>query len=101
MENIKTSNACSPFALSGAPVGTRSAAAPSTWTAFGHEGGARVLAPVVPPAQGTTLSVAMRDRIDVRTTHLAAAAKATALLPISVVVDFDGDAGIRTWSPPV
>lgn len=98
MENIKTSNACSPFALSGALVGTRSAAAPSTWTAFGHEGGARVLAPVVPPAQGTTLPIAMRDRTDVTT---QAAAKATALLPISVVVDFDGYAGIRTWSPPV
>jgi hypothetical protein len=29
------------------------------------------------------------------------AVKATALLPISDVVVFDGAAGIRSWSPPV
>jgi hypothetical protein len=29
------------------------------------------------------------------------AAQATALLPISDVVVFDGAAGIRTWDPPV
>ena len=95
MENIETTYACSPFTLPGADLGARST---GTRTAFGHEGGVRVLAPVVAPAQGTTLSIAMRNRTDVPT---QAAAKATALLPINVVVDFDGDAGIRSWSPPV
>ena len=99
MENIETSYACSPSALSGALAGIRFAAAPSTWTAFGHEGGVRVLAPVFRTVQGTTLSIAMRDRITNRTQ--AAAVKATALLPISVAVDTDGYAGIRSWSPPV
>ena len=99
MENIETTYACSPFALSGALVGIRFAAAPSTCTAFGHEGGVRVLAPVSPAAQGTTPSIAMRDRITNRTQ--AAAVKASALLPISVDVDTDDDAGIRSWSPPV
>ena len=98
MENIETSYACSPFALPGALGGIRFAGAPSTWTAFGHEGGVRVLAPVFAPAEGTTLSIAMRDRITNRT---QAAVKATALLPISVAVDTDGYAGIRSWSPPV
>ncbi len=41
----------------------------------------------------------MRDRITNRTQ--AAAVKASALLPISVDVDTDDDAGIRSWSPPV
>jgi hypothetical protein len=40
----------------------------------------------------------MRDRITNRTQK---AVKATALLPISVAVDTDGYAGIRSWSPPV
>jgi hypothetical protein len=97
VENIETSYACSPSALSGALAGIRFAAAPSTWTAFGHEGGVRVLAPVFAPAEGTTLSIAMRDRTAVS----QAAVKATALLPISVAVDTDGYAGIRSWSPPV
>jgi hypothetical protein len=97
VENIKPSYACSPSALSGA-LGTRFAAAPSTWTAFGHEGGVRVLAPVFRTVQGTTLSIAMRDRI---TNVAQTAVKATALLPISVAVDTDGYAGIRSWSPPV
>jgi hypothetical protein len=39
----------------------------------------------------------MRDR----TAVTQAAVKATALLPISVAVDTDGYAGIRSWSPPV
>ena len=98
MENIETSYACSPSALSGALVGIRFAGAPSTWTASGHEGGVRVLAPVFRTVQGTTLSIAMRDRITNRT---QAAVKATALLPISVALDTDGYAGIRSWSPPV
>ena len=97
MENIETSYACSPFALPGALVGIRFAGAPSTWTAFGHEGGVRVLAPVFRTVQGTTLPIAMRDRTAVS----QAAVKATALLPISVAVDTDGYAGIRSWSPPV
>ena len=41
--------------------------------------------------QGTTLSAAAS----------ATAYKATALLPISDVVVFDGFAGCRFWSPPV
>jgi hypothetical protein len=98
VENIETSYTCSPSARSGALAGIRFAAAPSTWTAFGHEGGVRVLAPVFAPAQGTTLSIAMRDRISNRT---RTAVKATALLPFSVAVDTDGYAGIRSWSPPV
>ena len=101
MENIETSYACSPFALPGALGGIRFAGAPSTWTAFGHEGGVRVLAPVFRTVQGTTLSIAMRDRITNRSNSLDAALKATALLPISVAVDTDGYAGIRSWSPPV
>ncbi len=98
MEIFETTYACSPSARSGAPVGTRSTGAPSTWTAFGHEGGARVLAPVVATAQGTGVSVAMRDRI--YTNAADAAVKATALLPISAT-DVVGVAGIRSWSPPV
>jgi hypothetical protein len=98
VENITTSYACSSSALSGALAGIRFAGAPSTWTAFGHEGGVRVLAPVFAPAQGTSVSIAMRDRITNRT---QTAVKATALLPISVAVDTDGYAGIRSWSPPV
>jgi hypothetical protein len=98
VENIETSYACSPSALSGALAGIRFAAAPSTWTAFGHEGGVRVLAPVFAPVQGSTLSIAMRDRI---TNRSETAVKATALLPNSVAVDTDGYAGIRSWSPPV
>ncbi len=96
MENIETSYACSPSALSGALAGIRFAAAPSTWTAFGHEGGVRVLAPVFAPAEGTTLSIAMRDRTAVP----AISTSTTALLPISDVA-VNGVAGIRSWSPPV
>ena len=96
MENIETSYACSPSALPGAVAGIRFAGAPSTGMTFGHEGGVRVLAPVFAPVQGTSVSIAMRDRITV-----TAQTKATALLPISVAVDTDGYAGIRSWSPPV
>jgi hypothetical protein len=99
VEIFETTYACSPSVLSGALGGIRFAGAPSTWTPCGHEGGVRVLAPVTPTAQGTTPSIAMRDRITSRTQ--AAAVKATALLPISVSVDNDGYAGIRSWSPPV
>ena len=98
MENIETSYACSPSALPGAVAGIRFAGAPSTGMTFGHEGGVRVLAPVFAPVQGSTLSIAMRDRI---TNRSQTAVKATALLPISVAVDTDGYAGIRSWSPPV
>lgn len=101
MEIFETSYACSPSARSGALAGNRFAAAPSTWTTFGHEGGVRVLAPVFAPVQGTSVSIAMRDRITNRSNSLATAVKATALLPISVAVDTDGYAGIRSWSPPV
>ena len=96
MEIFESSYACSPFTLSGSFTGARST---GTWTApaFGHEGGVRVLAPVALTVQGTSVSVAMRDRIAVPNTQ----AKATALLPISVAVDTDGYAGIRSWSPPV
>lgn len=45
--------------------------------------------------QGTTVSVAVRNRT------VAPIAQATALLPISDVVVFDGLAGSRSWSPPV
>ena len=98
MEIFETSYACSPSARSGALAGNRFAAAPSTWTTLGHEGGVRVLAPVFASVQGTSVSIAMRDRITNRT---RTAVKATALLPISVAVDTDGYAGIRSWSPPV
>ena len=62
----------------------------------------RVLAPVPATVQGTRVSVAMRDRT--QASVQIAAIKATALLPISDVVDtfgFVGLAGIRHWSPPV
>ncbi len=85
MEIIKTPYVCSPSAFSGA---------------FGHEGGVRVLAPTVATAQGTGLPIAMRDRTDARTAAAQAAGTATALLPISAT-DVVGDAGIRSWSPPV
>jgi hypothetical protein len=52
-------------------------------------------APTWTYGQGTGVSVAMRNRT------VAPIAKATALLPISDVVVFDGVAGIRSWSPPV
>jgi hypothetical protein len=45
--------------------------------------------------QGTGVSVAARMRTVAPTTQ------ATALLPISDVVVFDGLAGSRSWSPPV
>ena len=81
MENIETSYACSPSALSGAFSGAHVIVA-GPWKAY---------------TQGTGLSIAMRDRTAVS----QAAVKATALLPISVAVDTDGYAGIRSWSPPV
>jgi hypothetical protein len=46
------------------------------------------VAPVYQAIKGTTVSA-------------IAARKASALLPISDVVVFDGFAGIRSWSPPV
>jgi hypothetical protein len=46
-------------------------------------------APVYVAIKGTTVSA------------IAAARKASNLLPISDVVVFDGLAGIRTWDPPV
>ena len=102
MEIFETSYACSPFTLSGSFTGARST---GTWTApaFGHEGGVRVLAPVALPVQGTSVSIAMRDRMTVIAPNKdqATQLKATALLPISVAVDTDGYAGIRSWSPPV
>jgi len=93
VEIFETSFACSPFTLPGAFGAARTT---GTWTGVGHEGGVRVLAPVALPVQGTSVSIAMRDRITV-----TAQTKATALLPNSVAVDTDGYAGIRSWSPPV
>ena len=80
MENIETYT-CSPFALSGAFSGAHSIVA-GPWTAY---------------AQGTGLSTAMRETV-------IAQARTSALLPISDVVvttGFVGNAGIRSWSPPV
>ena len=83
MENIETYT-CSPFALSGAFSGAHS-------IACGPVDG--VL------ARGPRLSTAMRDR-----TVVAQARRPAALLPISdvaVSTGFVGNAGIRSWSPPV
>ena len=87
----------SPFALSVACLGT----APAGTCGLGYEV-ARVLAPRQAATQGTSVSIAVRERT-VAPVQVAASSKATALLPISdVVVVFDGLAGIRsTWSPPV
>ncbi len=52
-------------------------------------------APTGTYGQGTGVPAAMRTRT------VAPVTQATALLPISDVVVFDGFAGIRTWSPPV
>lgn len=57
-----------------------------------------VVARTAAEAEGTGLSAASRNRT---TAAPMAAAKVTALLPISDVVVFDGLAGIRSWSPPV
>ena len=76
-------------------------ALPTSWTAYGLEA-TRVLAPAAATVQGTGVSIAMRDRT--QATVQAATRKATALLPISDVVDtngFVGLAGSRSWSPPV
>lgn len=89
MKNFATSTTC-PFTLS---VATHGAGLTGTWTAYGVEG-VRVTAPLAAAVQGTGVSIAMRNRT-------AVTAKATALLPISDVVVFDGLAGIRSWSPPV
>jgi hypothetical protein len=70
-----------------------------TWTAYGLEA-ARVLAPRSAAIQGTAVSSAMRER-SAAPDQVAATPNATALLPISDVVVFDGLAGIRSWSPPV
>jgi hypothetical protein len=81
VENIETYT-CSPFALSGAFSGAHSIVA-GPWTAY---------------AQGTGLSTAMREKT------VIAQARTSALLPISDVVvttGFAGNAGIRSWSPPV
>jgi hypothetical protein len=88
VENIAYT--CSPFALSGAFSGAHSIVA-GPWTAY---------------AQGTGLSIAMRDKAIVSTTQVVvlASARTTALLPISDVVAVKADngfAGIRSWSPPV
>ena len=86
MENIEYT--CSPFALSGAFSGAHSIVA-GPWTAY---------------AQGTGLSIAMRDKAIVTSTQVLASARTTALLPISDVVAVkvdNGFAGIRSWSPPV
>jgi hypothetical protein len=98
VEIFETSYACSPTTLSGSFTGARST---GTWTAIGlgHEGGTRVLAPVFRVVQGTGLSIAERDRT--ATPKTTGQVMATALLPISVAVDNDGYAGIRSWSPPV
>jgi hypothetical protein len=65
----------------------------NAWTeGYGHEV-RRVTAPLAAAVEGTSVSIAMRDRTAVPT--------ATALLPISDVVVFSGFAGSRTWSPPV
>jgi len=85
VENIEYT--CSPFALSGAFSGAHSIVA-GPWTAY---------------AQGTGLSIAMRDKTDV-SAQVLASARTTALLPISDVVAVkvdNGFAGIRSWSPPV
>jgi len=89
VENIETYT-CSPFALSGAFSGAHSIVA-GPWTAY---------------AQGTGLSTAMREKAIVSATQavVLASARTTALLPISDVVvttGFVGNAGIRSWSPPV
>jgi hypothetical protein len=81
VENFET-NTCSPFALSGAFSAAHSIDA-GPWTAY---------------AQGSGLSTAMREKT------VIAQARTSALLPISDVVvttGFVGNAGIRSWSPPV
>lgn len=76
------------------PVVCRGAALGGTWTAYGDvTRGVVALAPRFAEVQGTGVSIAMRNR--------TTTPKATALLPISDVVVFDGLAGIRSWSPPV
>ena len=98
MEITKTSMT-SPSALSVVHLGT----APAGTCGLGYEV-ARVLAPRQAAIKGTSVSIAMRERT-VAPVQVAASPKATALLPISDVVDvFDGFAGIRAshcWSPPV
>jgi hypothetical protein len=87
VENIAYT--CSPFALSGAFSGAHTLVA-GPWTAY---------------AQGTGMSLAMREKTAFTTTAQAiASARTTALLPISDVVAVkvdNGFAGIRSWSPPV
>ncbi|HEX7186775.1 MAG TPA: hypothetical protein VF423_01000 [Actinomycetes bacterium] len=95
MEITKTSMT-SPIALSVVHLGV----APAGTSGLGYEA-VRVLAPRPAATQGTTVSIAMRER-SVAPVQVAASPKATALLPISDVVVFNGLAGIRsTWSPPV
>jgi hypothetical protein len=90
VESFVTSTTC-PSAL---PVVTHGAALAGTWAAYGVQV-ARVTAPLAAAVQGTGMPITMRNRT------AAATSKATALLPISDVVVFDGLAGIRSWSPPV
>lgn len=102
MENFAPSYVCSPAALPQALLqvpGAHGMVATGTRTASGRglgmTGGARVTAPVPAEVQGTTVSIATREKTVVFLT-----ATATALLPISDVV-VDGVAGSRSWSPPV
>ena len=96
MDNFVTSYACSPTVL-GSLRGAHSTGVAGTWTPFGRSvttGGALLLAPRPTTGEGTGLSIAMRDKSTI-------AATAIASLPISDVVVFGDNAGIRTWSPPV
>lgn len=98
MEIYQTTYACSPAALSGACSEAHTA---GTATAYGlgRTSGVMTVAPVSLTAQGTGVSIAMRDR-----TAATQATRTTALFPISDVaatLGVGGLAGIRSWSPPV
>jgi hypothetical protein len=94
VEKNVTTYACSPS------LAAAHSTVAGTWTAYDRSVlmvGVVVPAPLASSVEGTGLSISMRDKTAIATND----SQATSTLPISNVVVFGDNAGIRTWSPPV